>query len=108
MDILRAALGEPRLDFFGASYGTKLGATYAQLFPKRVGRMVLDGAVDLSLDRRDQALQQVAGFETALRAYVGNCVDSGDCFLGGRRGRGDRPDPAVPHRRGCPAVAGAG
>ena len=82
MDILRAVLGEPRLDFFGASYGTKLGATYAQIFPKRIGRMVLDGAIDLSLDRRDTAIQQAAGFETALRAYVGNCVDSGDCFLG--------------------------
>ena len=44
MDILRAVLGEPRLDFFGASYGTMLGATYAQIFPKRIGRMVLDGA----------------------------------------------------------------
>ena len=82
MDILRAVLGEPRLDFFGASYGTKLGATYAQIFPQRIGRMVLDGAMDLSLDRRDTAIQQAEGFETALRAYVGNCVDSGDCFLG--------------------------
>ncbi len=82
MDILRAVLGEPRLDFFGASYGTKLGATYAQIFPNRIGRMVLDGAVDLSLDRREMAIQQAEGFETALRAYVGNCVDSGDCFLG--------------------------
>ena len=82
MDVLRAVLGEPRLDFFGASYGTKLGATYAQIFPKRIGRMVLDGAMDLSLDRRDTAIQQAAGFETALRAYVGNCVDSGECFLG--------------------------
>jgi pimeloyl-ACP methyl ester carboxylesterase len=82
MDVLRALLGEPSLDFFGASYGTKLGATYAQIFPTRVGRMVLDGAVDLALDHRDTAIQQAAGFETALRAYVGNCVDSGDCFLG--------------------------
>ena len=82
MDILRAVLGEPRLNFFGASYGTVLGATYAQIFPKRIGRMVLDGALDLSLDRRERDLQQAEGFETALRAYVGNCVDSGDCFLG--------------------------
>jgi pimeloyl-ACP methyl ester carboxylesterase len=82
MDILRSVLEQPRLDFFGASYGTKLGATYAQLFPKNVGRMVLDGAIDLSIGPRALALQQAVGFETALRAYVGNCVDSGNCFLG--------------------------
>ena len=47
MDVLRAALGESQMLYFGASYGTKLGATYAELFPDRVGRLVLDGAVDL-------------------------------------------------------------
>ena len=55
MDVLRAALGEAKLTYFGASYGTKLGATYAELFPDRVGRLVLDGAVDLSLSPRSSA-----------------------------------------------------
>ncbi|MCB8955313.1 MAG: alpha/beta fold hydrolase [Nocardioides sp.] len=82
MDVLRAALGESQLDYFGASYGTKLGATYADLFPERVGRMVLDGAVDLSISSRQLSLQQAAGFETALRAYVADCVAQGDCVLG--------------------------
>jgi pimeloyl-ACP methyl ester carboxylesterase len=83
MDVLRAALGESTLDYLGASYGTELGATYAELFPHRVGRMVLDGAVDLRLSGRQLALQQARGFETALRAYVQNCVDETDsCFLG--------------------------
>lgn len=83
MDILRAVLGESTLDYFGASYGTELGATYAELFPERVGRFVLDGAVDLSLDFRELALGQAAGFETALRAYVEDCVETADpCFLG--------------------------
>ncbi len=49
MDVLRSALREETLTYFGASYGTKLGATYAELFPDRVGRFVLDGAVDVSL-----------------------------------------------------------
>ncbi len=49
MDVLRAVLGDSKLTYFGASYGTFLGATYAGLFPKRVGRMVLDGAIDPSL-----------------------------------------------------------
>lgn len=82
MDVLRAALGESQLDYFGASYGTRLGATYADLFPDRVGRFVLDGAVDVSLSSRELSLQQAGGFETALRAYVQDCVDSGDCVLG--------------------------
>jgi pimeloyl-ACP methyl ester carboxylesterase len=83
MDVLRAALGEGTLDYFGASYGTKLGATYAELFPDRVGRLVLDGALDLTLSPRDLALQQAAGFQQALEAYVANCVETTDsCFLG--------------------------
>lgn len=82
MDVLRAALGETTLTYFGASYGTKLGATYADLFPARVGRFVLDGAVDPALSTRELNLQQAAGFETALRSYVGNCVKTSGCFLG--------------------------
>lgn len=83
MDVLRAALGESTLTYLGASYGTKLGATYAELFPDRVGRLVLDGAVDVSLDNRRLGLEQAEGFETALRAYVQNCVDTTEsCFLG--------------------------
>lgn len=83
MDVLRAALGEAKMLYFGASYGTKLGATYADLFPDKVGRLVLDGAVDLAADSRQLSLDQAGGFETALRAYVENCVESTDsCFLG--------------------------
>lgn len=82
MDILRAALGEKKLDYLGASYGTLIGATYAELFPDRVGRFVLDGAIDPSLSNEDLSKAQAQGFETALRAYVKDCVDRGGCFLG--------------------------
>jgi len=83
VDILRAALGDSTLTYLGASYGTKLGATYAQLFPQRVGRFVLDGAVDVSLSTRQQTLQQAAGFQQALDSYAANCVSSDiGCFLG--------------------------
>ena len=83
MDVLRAALGEATMTYFGASYGTKLGATYADLFPDKVGRLVLDGAVDLAIDSRQLSLEQAGGFETALRAYVENCIESTEsCFLG--------------------------
>jgi pimeloyl-ACP methyl ester carboxylesterase len=82
MDVLRAALGERKLDYLGASYGTFLGATYADLFPGHVGRFVLDGAIDPSLSNEQLTLAQAHGFETALRAYVKDCVDRGGCFLG--------------------------
>jgi len=89
MDVLRAALGESTLSYFGASYGTKLGATYAELFPDKVGRLVLDGAVDVGLSSRDLTLGQAGGFETALGAYVDNCVDeTPSCFLGDSREEG--------------------
>jgi pimeloyl-ACP methyl ester carboxylesterase len=82
MDVLRAALDQTKLDYLGFSYGTELGATYASLFPHQVGRFVLDGAVDSDLTPKQASLQQAAGFQTALTAYVSHCVDAGNCFLG--------------------------
>ncbi len=83
MDVLRAALGETKLDYLGKSYGTFLGATYADLFPTKVGRFVLDGAIDPGLTSSQVNEGQAVGFETATRAYVQDCVDAGDCPLGG-------------------------
>lgn len=82
LDLLRAVLGDKQLHYLGFSYGTLLGSTYAALFPGNVGRMVLDGAVDPSLDGITQALQQAEGFETALRAYVVDCQNGEGCPLG--------------------------
>jgi pimeloyl-ACP methyl ester carboxylesterase len=82
LDILRALVGDTALHFFGASYGTYLGATYAALFPKRVGRMVLDGAVDPLASPRRSELSSARGFETALTAYLQYCVGHGECPLG--------------------------
>ncbi|MGI5456663.1 alpha/beta hydrolase [Streptomyces sp. CA-249302] len=82
MDILRAALGDKKLTYVGASYGTFLGATYAGLFPERVGRLVLDGAMDPSLPARRLNLDQTAGFETAFQSFAKDCVQQPDCPLG--------------------------
>ena len=82
LDILRAALGQKQLTYYGASYGTELGTVYADLFPKKVGRFVLDGAVDPSVSPRELGLQQAAAFEQELRQYVADCVSGGNCFLG--------------------------
>ncbi|MET0839997.1 MAG: alpha/beta hydrolase, partial [Marmoricola sp.] len=82
MDVLRAALGETKVDYLGASYGTLIGATYADLFPDHVRRMVLDGAVDPSLSNEELSVGQARGFETALDAYLDYCIGEGDCVLG--------------------------
>ncbi|MGA5702093.1 alpha/beta hydrolase [Peterkaempfera bronchialis] len=82
MDVLRALLGDDKLTYVGKSYGTYLGATYAGLFPTRVGRMVLDGALDPSLDSTQAALGQATGFETAWAAFARDCVTHRDCPFG--------------------------
>lgn len=86
LDILRAALGQSRLDYLGVSYGTHLGATFASLYPDRVGRFVLDGPLPAGLDAEELTLGQAVGFENALRRFVEYCQQSGGCPLG------DSPD----------------
>ena len=83
MDVVRSAVGDVTLDYLGYSYGTKLGATYAALFPKTVGRMVLDSALDPTLDADAVSAGQAAGFESALRAYVTDCLGGKGCPLTG-------------------------
>lgn len=70
MEILRNLLNEDKLNYLGKSYGTYLGTLYASLFPKSVGRMVLDGAVDPSSTLREQQIAQAVGFDRALNNYL--------------------------------------
>jgi pimeloyl-ACP methyl ester carboxylesterase len=82
MDVLRAALGDRKLTFYGASYGTYLGAKYAQLFPKRIRAMVLDGALDPRQPTAKENEVQAIGFETNLRDFLADCARRSDCPLG--------------------------
>jgi pimeloyl-ACP methyl ester carboxylesterase len=77
MNLLRAAVGDRKLSYLGFSYGTFLGATYESMFPRRTGRLVLDGALDPdqyinqplgSLD------EQTMGFERALGRFIEACA----------------------------------
>jgi pimeloyl-ACP methyl ester carboxylesterase len=77
MEVLRAALGDDKLTYHGISYGTVLGATYADLYPDRVRAMVLDGPVGLATwfaDGSELARQQTAGFQAALGAFYAGCL----------------------------------
>jgi pimeloyl-ACP methyl ester carboxylesterase len=83
MDVLRAVTGESKLNYLGYSYGSLLGTTYATLFPERVGRFVLDGAIDPTVSDEEQTLFQIQGFEASLTAFLENCDSFDDCPFSG-------------------------
>ena len=81
LDVARAALGQRRLTYYGASYGTQLGATYADLFGERAGRLVLDGGVDAGLRRRALVQEQTRALQRGLEAFLRWCARRDDCPL---------------------------
>lgn len=82
MDLIRALVGDESLNYLGFSYGTQLGATYAALYPERVGHMVLDGAVDFLLPAEQVAIEQAEGFERSLTNFISWCLtESPSCAL---------------------------
>ena len=83
LDVLRALSGDQKLNYAGFSYGTYLGAHYAELFPANTGRLVLDGALDPSLTYSERRQGQARGFERALRNYVAWCQSGQSCPLTG-------------------------
>ncbi|HEY6738065.1 MAG TPA: alpha/beta fold hydrolase, partial [Actinopolymorphaceae bacterium] len=85
LDVLRGALGDEQLNYMGASYGTYVGSLYADRFPQRVGRMVLDAGLDPELSAKDLGLGQAQGFELALDSFLRDCVSREDCPLGDNR-----------------------
>lgn len=79
LDLIRQALGDEKLTYLGYSYGTFLGAIYADLFPDRIRAFVLDGAVDPSLPPQEDARNQILGFEEALQAFLDDCASDPSC-----------------------------
>ena len=79
MDTIRRALGEDTISYFGFSYGSELGATWATLFPDTVRAAVLDGATDPEADALESSLQQVAGFESSLTTFLARCSERETC-----------------------------
>ncbi len=79
LDLIRAALGEPKLDYMGFSYGTYIGELYAQMFPEHVRSMVLDGTVDPALSASTTVEQQAQGFEIDLGDFFAWCPGNKAC-----------------------------
>jgi pimeloyl-ACP methyl ester carboxylesterase len=82
LDAIRDALGDSKLTFLGYSYGTRMGAAYAEAFPKNVRAMILDGAIDPNVDPVESDLRQAKGFQDAFDNYAKDCAKSPTCPLG--------------------------
>lgn len=84
MDVIRRALGEEQISYFGFSYGSELGAVWATLFPDTVRAMVLDGAADPDADPLESSLEQLRGFEASLTAFLADCSERESCAFHNR------------------------
>ncbi len=89
LDMLRAALGDDKLTYLGYSYGTRIGAAYAEAFPEHVGKMILDGAIDPNADPVQAEIDQDTAFQKAFDDFAADCAKDADCPLG------DDPTQAV-------------
>ena len=83
LDVLRYVTDNRYLNFAGFSYGSLLGALYAEEFPTNVGKFVLDGAMNPASSSADVSLSQAVGFESALRAYLSDCLEQTTCPFSG-------------------------
>ena len=79
LDNMRAALGDEKLTYFGFSYGTFIGATYAELFPNNIRTMVLDGPVDPELDFTEFVKTQSAASQSELDEFLDRCAEASSC-----------------------------
>ncbi|MGW3309356.1 alpha/beta hydrolase [Streptomyces sp. NPDC001073] len=93
LDVMRQALGDKKLNYLGFSYGTRLGAVYAAQFPKKVGRLVLDGVDTLTEPLSEQGVAGAQGQQTALEDFLDWCVQDIACPFG--TDAREAPDKAV-------------
>lgn len=77
MDLIRRALGEDTMTYFGTSYGCELGAVWATMFADTVRAAVLDACADPNADVSEGARQQAQGFQSSIEAFLAQCVEIG-------------------------------
>jgi pimeloyl-ACP methyl ester carboxylesterase len=82
LDALRAAVGDDKLNYLGYSYGTRIGAAYAEAYPGNVRAMILDGAVDPNADPIQADIDQAQAFQKAFDDYAADCAKDPNCPLG--------------------------
>jgi pimeloyl-ACP methyl ester carboxylesterase len=84
LEALRRALGQGKLNYLGLSYGSQLGATYAELFPNRFRTLALDGALDHSLSPRTRFSDEAGAYQDSFDRFVDWCAATTTCALHGR------------------------
>jgi pimeloyl-ACP methyl ester carboxylesterase len=82
MDTVRRLIGDEQISYLGFSYGTEIGTAYLERFGDHVRAMVLDGAIDPSIDPVQRSVRQMAGFQTAFDDYAADCAQTAECPLG--------------------------
>ncbi|MFF4272287.1 alpha/beta hydrolase [Streptomyces sp. NPDC001536] len=82
MDVIRAVLGDKKLNYLGFSYGSRLGAVYAAQFPEKVGRLVLDGVDTLTEPLTEQGRVGAEGQQIALEDFIDWCTEDIACPFG--------------------------
>jgi pimeloyl-ACP methyl ester carboxylesterase len=82
LEAIRVGLGDDKLTYLGYSYGTRIGAAYAEAYPDKVRAMILDGAVDPNADQIEEEIRQAAAFQKAFDNFAADCARSPDCPLG--------------------------
>lgn len=82
LDAIRAGLGDDKLTYLGYSYGTRIGAAYAEAYPQNVRAMILDGAVDPNANPIEEDLRQAEAFQGAFDDYAADCAKEPTCPLG--------------------------
>lgn len=82
LDAIRVALGDDKLTYLGYSYGTRIGASYAEAYPEHVRAMILDGAIDPNADPIEADIRQAAAFQQAFDDYAADCAKDPTCPLG--------------------------
>lgn len=82
LDAIREAVGDDKLTYLGYSYGSRIGALYAEEYPQNVRALILDGAVDPNADPIEADIRQATAFQTAFDDYAADCASNPDCPLG--------------------------
>lgn len=82
MDTVRRALGDDQINYLGFSYGTEIGTAYLQQYGSHVRAMVLDGAIDPTVDPVTASINQMAAFQRAFDDYAADCAQMAGCPLG--------------------------
>lgn len=83
IDLVRESLGEEKFNYRGFSYGTQIGAEYAEMWPEKVDRMVLDGVMNRGLSNNDAVITLASAFESSFNYFMDWCNRTSECALHG-------------------------